>query len=56
MAKKFNDYYDHDNKVQYTPQNWRCPKCEKRIEVLSAVEVVHKCPSNQSKMTYFRKI
>lgn len=33
-------------------RKWVCPKCSLLIET-SAVEVVHRCPSNKSKLTHF---
>jgi hypothetical protein len=56
MPKKFDDYYDRENQVQYTPQTWGCPKCEYQIQVLSAVDVSHKCPKNDKKVTFFNKV
>jgi transcription initiation factor IIE alpha subunit len=56
MPKKFNDYYDYDNKVQHKPQTWQCPKCEYKIEVLSANDVSHPCPKNDQKVTFFKNI
>ena len=56
MPKKFNDYYDHENKVQLKPQTWQCTLCPKQVEVLSATEISHRCPKNQSKITHFKKI
>lgn len=56
MAKKFNDYYDHENQVQYKPQTWQCTKCTYQIEVLSANAISHRCPKNESKDTPFKKI
>ena len=56
MPKKYNDYYDHENQVQYDPQTWQCTKCPKQVKVLVAEEVVHKCPSNQAKITPFKKL
>ncbi len=55
MAKRSNDYYDSENKVQYVPQSWICPKCKKKAEVLNAIEVVHRCPSNKSQLTDFKR-
>lgn len=56
MPKKFNDYYDYDNKVQYTPQTWECPKCNHRVQVLAANDVSHRCPKNKSKTIFFKKV
>ncbi len=56
MAKKINDYYDHENQVQYKPQTWQCTKCTYQIEVLSANAISHRCPKNESKATPFKKI
>lgn len=56
MAKRHNDYYDHENQVQHAPQIWSCPKCKKEMEVLYAVEVSHRCPKNKSLLTDFKKV
>ena len=56
MPKKFNDYYDHDNKVQLKPQTWECPKCTYQIQVLAAKDVSHKCPKNDHKVTFFKEL
>lgn len=56
MPKKFNDYYDHENKVQLNPQTWECTKCSAQIQVLSATAISHRCPKNLAKMTHYKKI
>jgi hypothetical protein len=56
MPRKFNDYYDYENKVQYTPQTWKCPKCEYQVQVLSALDICHPCPKNNKKPTFFKKV
>jgi len=56
MPKKFNDYYDHDNKVQYKPQTWECPKCNHQIQVLSAKDVSHKCPKNDKAVVFYKNL
>lgn len=56
MPKKYNDYYDHENQVQYKPQIWQCTKCPKEVEVLAATDVSHRCPKNESKVTFFKKV
>ena len=56
MSKKFDDYYDHENKVQLNPQTWQCTKCPVQIQVLSAEEIGHRCPGNKSLMTPFKKV
>jgi len=56
MPKKLNDYYDRENQVQYTPQTWKCPKCDHQVEVLHAVDVSHQCQNNDKKVTFFKKV
>lgn len=56
VPKKYNDYYDRENQVQHIPQVWKCTKCEKKLEVLSAVEVTHRCPKNKSQVTNFKRV
>ena len=55
MSRKYNDYYDHENRIQHIPQIWNCPKCSMKAEVLYALEVTHKCPWNKSQLTSFKK-
>lgn len=56
MPKKFDDYYDHDNKIQRKPQTWKCGKCSNTVVVLSALDVSHRCPSNKNAVTFYKKI
>jgi hypothetical protein len=56
MPKKLNDYYDRDNQVQYETQTWKCTECDAQVEVLSAVEISHKCPKNKSQITFFERM
>ena len=56
MPKKFNDYYDYENKIQHIPQTWKCPKCDYELQVLSATDATHKCPKNAQKATFLKKI
>lgn len=56
MPRKFNDFYDAENKVHHTPQTWKCPKCEYTVVCLSALDVSHPCPQKQKKVTFFKKI
>jgi hypothetical protein len=32
---------------------WQCPKCHVKVSETIAVEVAHRCPSNQRKVTSF---
>lgn len=56
MPKKYNDYYDHDNKVQLKPQTWKCDKCEYTTQVLAAQDVSHQCPKNGKKVTFLKQV
>lgn len=56
MAKRFNDYYDHENQIQYKPQIWECPKCSHKVEALWAADVSHPCPSNGKKATFYKRV
>jgi hypothetical protein len=56
MPKKYNDYYDSENKIQRIPETWKCPKCDYEIQVLAANDVSHPCPKNNKKVTFLKQI
>lgn len=40
-----------------TMATFKCPKCEEKVEVISAyAEVGHNCPNNKSKFTLFERV